>query len=273
MRKILFFHGFFISGVMLAAAACGGDTSPVDEEELEGPVEDDDTPPAEPEPAMMPVEDPGANDPPFDMTPVEDLPEGAFVCEYSRVPNEKITDFSIWSAGGTTIWGDEMSLTGGEFFYQNDAEGGAPVSVEVDAAAGTAHITGTVTGYAGWGLWFGECTNASRWTGIRFVMGGSLGTSGELEFQVQTNNNYPIDTSNSKGACGGSWEDGCASNRYVFAEFPAEPAPLEVPFASLTGGAPEAIESAQLLGIQWQFNCATGDACEVDVTMDLVEFY
>jgi hypothetical protein len=207
------------------------------------------------------------------MTPEADLPDGAFACQYSRVPNEKITDFSIWNAGASTVWGDDMSLTGGEFAYQNDAEGGAPLTVEVDAAAGTAHITGTVTGYAGWGLWFGECTNASRWTGIRFTMGGDLGVSGQLAFQVQTNNNYPIDSANSKGACGGDWGDGCDSGTFVFEEVPAEPAPLEVPVASLTGGAPEPVEPAQLLGIQWQFNCETGDACEVDVIVDLVEFY
>jgi hypothetical protein len=234
--------------------------------------DDDSAPAAAPEPtAATPEPDPGADDPPFPMTPVDLLPMGAFECEYARVPNEKITDFSIWNAGGDTIWGDDMSLTGGDFSYQNDDAGADPLTVEVDTAAGTAHITGTVNGYAGWGLWFGECTNASRWTGIRFTIGGDLGETGQLEFQVQTNNDYPIDSSNSKGACAGDWNDGCASNTFSFDEFPAEPAPLEVPWSGLTGGQPNAMESAELLGIQWQFNCA--DVCDLDVIIDLVEFY
>jgi hypothetical protein len=273
MAKTAFDQVICAVAVALVTAACGGDTSAVDEKDLMGD-DDPESPgtPAEPSTPAEP-EDPAANDPPFAMTPVEDLPPGAFVCQYSRVPNEKITDFTIWNAGATTVWGDDMRLTGGEFAYQNDDEGGAPLTVEIDTATGNAHITGTITGYAGWGLWFGECTNASRWTGVRFTMGGDLGVSGKLEFQVQTNNNYPIDTSNSKGACGGAWNDGCASNKYVFEEFPAEPAPLEVPWSSLAEGQPQDVEPAELLGIQWQFNCATGDACEVDVLISLIEFY
>lgn len=222
------------------------------------------------EPEMM-AEDPGADDPPFEMTDPSTLPAGAYECTYDRVPNEKITDFSLWDEAGDTVWGDEMSLTGGTFSYQN--EGSDPLTVEVDTAAGTAHITGTVNGYAGWGLWFGPCTNASRWTGIQFMMGGDLGETGQLEFQIQQNNNYPIDSSAGKGACAGDWNDGCASNKFVFEEFPAEPAMLQVAFADTVEGQPNAIEPAELLGIQWQFNCEEGTTCEVDVLIDSVTFY
>lgn len=267
MSKFGLSHVF---GAMLGASAlvsCGVDDSPVGQPEMVGDdaPADDDAPaggaPAMPEPTVM-----------IPMTDPETLPEGAYECSYDRVPNEKITDFSIWNEGGDTVWGDDMSLTGGVFSYQN--EGSDPLTVEVDMAAGTAHITGTVNGYAGWGLWFGPCTNAYRWTGIQFTMGGSLGETGQLEFQVQQNNNYPIDTSAGKGACAGDWSDGCASNKYVHeTEFPAEPAPIQVPFADMTAGEPNPIEPAELLGIQWQFNCMEGETCELDVIIDDVTFY
>jgi hypothetical protein len=200
---------------------------------------------------------------------------GAYECGYERVPNEKVSDFTIWNADAMPVWGDSMSLTGGEFSYQNDAEMSDPLTVDVDTAAGTAHITGNVTGYAGWGLWFGPCTNASRWTGIRFVIGGSLGVSGQLEFQIQTNNNYPIEMNNMKGACAGDWGDGCGNNSYVYQEFPYDgPEEIQTPWTDFGGGEPiTEVESAQLLGIQWQFNCATGDVCEVDVILEEVSFY
>lgn len=272
MAKSAFFQLILAASAALVAAGCGGDTSPVEEgvDADDDAMADDDSSPT-PEPSQPAEPDPGADDPPWEMTPEEDLPEGAYPCDYARVPNEKITDFSLWDPTGTTIWGDDMSLTGGEFTYQN--EGSDPLTIDVDTAAGTAHITGTVQGYAGWGLWFGVCTNASRWSGIRFTMGGDLGVSGELAFQVQTNNNYPIDISNSKGACAGAWGEGCDSGTYIVEEFPAEPAPIEVPWSSLTGGAPNELEPAELLGLQWQFNCAEGDSCELDVIIDVVEFY
>jgi hypothetical protein len=272
-----------VSSALMSAVAssCGGDTSPVTDPVMMGdddPTGDDTPEPSgdTPEPVAAPTEQDSCTGLTVPMTPVETLPAGAIECTYDCVPNEKVTDFTIWNEGATTVWGDDMSLTGGTFEYKNDGvDGSENLTVEVDAAAGTAHITGNVIGgYAGWGLWFGPCSDASRFTGIRFVIGGSLGEFGELEFQVQQNNNYPIDSSNSKGACGGTWTDGCGSNAFVYEEeFPAEPAEIQVPFASLTGGSPNAIEAAELLGVQWQFNCEEEEVCAVDVYLTEVTFY
>ena len=197
-------------------------------------------------------------------------PVAVFECEHYAAPGELITDFSNWSSGN---WGDDTTLTGGSFYYDSDSTDGVDmlVATVTDGALG---ITGDVVSYAGFGLWFGPCLDASQFDGIEFTISGDFGESG-LEFQVQTSRNYPIDTANSKGACAGEWSNGCVSNTFSpTIESSETPTKLQIAWADLTGGDPIApIDPTELLGLQWQFNCASDATCTPNVVIDDVKFY
>ena len=189
---------------------------------------------------------------------------GAGGCQHYSAPSEAITDFSSWTTDGN--WGTNTTLTGGSFTYPENSS----LTLAVDAEV--LSVTGTVaaTEYAGFGLWFGPCTDASAYSGVTFTIGGDSGQS-QVVLQLQTSQNYPIDTENDKGECEGSWSDGCASNQLVL-EVPASPGTIEVLWDELSGGVPiEGVDPTELLGIQWQFSCGDAD-CNVNITVDDVAF-
>lgn len=193
-----------------------------------------------------------------------------FPCENFAAPGALITDFSSWAADGT--WGDDSSLTGGSFYYDGDSEDGDALTATVADEALT--VTGDVEEYAGFGLWFGPCLDASEYSGISFTISGDLSDT-QVEFQVQSSSNYPISTTDQKGECDGDWSSGCVSNSYILdAEVGEEPVTVEIPWSELVGGQPTApIDSTEVLGIQWQFNCPSGETCSPNVVIDDVVFY
>ncbi len=189
-----------------------------------------------------------------------------YECTYTAVPSEAITDFSVWDGGN---WGDSTCcLTGGSFTYQT--EGADPFTLAVESEV--LNVTGSIAAgdYAGFGFWFGPCTDASAYSGVTFNIGGDNGAT-QIIFQAQTSRNYPIDDANSKGECVGSWGDPCASNE-VEITVPDGGGVVQIAWAELTGGVPQAMDAAELLGIQWQFNCGD-DPCDVAITLDDVAFY
>ncbi len=191
-----------------------------------------------------------------------------FACSHTAVPESgTITDFDPWS--GTGEWGEDMGLTGGSYTYGNSADGS---SLTATVTSGVMHVTGSVSSYAGFGLWFGPCSDASAFTGITMTVGGTLPSGSELEFQAQTSRNYPVSSTDMKGECMGTWGSPCASN--VLNDVTPAVA-IQVPWTMLTGGAPIApLDPTELIGIQWQFNCDAGSApCAIDVTLDDIAFY
>lgn len=195
-----------------------------------------------------------------------------FECSYTAVPNENITDFASWSSGGE--WQvDDMSLSGGSFEYTGES---STIAATHDADAENMHIEATVEDYAGFGLWFGPCSDASAFEGIEFTISGTLGSEGSLDFQVQTSRNYPIDTANKKGECEGTFSDGCGFNTKSSIVVTDTAEVVQVRWEDLVGGQPLAsLDPSELLGIQWQFNCPSDaeEPCEVDVVIDDVKFY
>ena len=191
---------------------------------------------------------------------------GADVCDHYPASSEAITDFSDWTAADGS-WGDETGLTGGSFTYAATNS-----SVELAVESEVLRVTATLAAneYGGFGLWFEHCLDASAFAGVTFTIGGDTGLS-QILFQVQTSQNFPIDTENNRGECTGTWDDGCASNECVL-DVPATATVTEVTWDLLSGGAPiDGVDPSELLGVQWQFNC--GDApCEVNITVDDVAF-
>jgi hypothetical protein len=115
--------------------------------------------------------------------------------------------------------------------------------------------------------------DASRFDGISFTLSGDAGEA-QLELQVQTSHDYPIDDGNSKGECQGSWSD-CVNNAAAI-DFTssAEVMTVQVPWADLTGGTPvSTMDPSEILGIQWQLNCASDAVCTPNIVIDDVQFY
>lgn len=215
------------------------------------------------------------------------VPEGVTCAEPVAIPNPLITDFKEVTAGtynGTNFeWGTSTTLTGGTFFY--DGDGDDTVHVLTVAVANTEAVIGGTIGvgsFAGFGFWFGPaCNNASGYTGISFTLKGDMGNT-QLEVQMQSSRNYPIDTANKKGEC--DWGTDattkwsvCVSNTKKFSTLAvtADAATtVQIPWAEFTGGKPvDPLNAGEILGMQWQFNCGTEAACTPSVTLDDVKFY
>jgi hypothetical protein len=215
------------------------------------------------------------------------LPEGVTCASEPAPGNAQLTDFKEVTAGKydsskNFSWGTSKTLTGGTFFYGEAGDSTATPAVPassltaevIDAAL---HLTGEIqpNKYAGFGFWFGPaCTDARAYKGISFKISGDMGDS-ELQIQVQSSRNYPIDEENSKGECDGDWGSPCNSNSYTFKDLvlTAEPKTIQMPWADFVGGVPvDPLEPAELLGFQWHFNCGE-KACAPSVVIDDVTFY
>jgi hypothetical protein len=157
-------------------------------------------------------------------------------------------------------WGDDTSLSGGSFTYDDGAGG----SIEYTKGTESITLAGTAVDYAGFGMWFGPCTDASTWDGLEISVRGDLG-GGQLFVQLQTDQNYPI--GDGKGAC--DWEaegiaDGdkwnyCTNPQVEVTGVTADSlAPFRFKWADFTGGKPnnETVDPMQLLGVQVQVGCA-----------------
>ena len=186
-------------------------------------------------------------------------------CSHEVPPDERITDFEVWDG---VNWGDDTSLTGDSFDY-----GAGDHEITLEVVDGVLNVTGTVPadGFAGFGLAFGPCTDASEYAGVTFTIGGDPGET-QVVLQVQTSKNLPVDTSNNRGECQGDWGDPCANNE-VEIEMPADlPGSVTVLWEDLSGGAPQTeVDPAELLGVQWEFRCEE-EPCEFSITLDDVAF-
>ncbi len=188
-----------------------------------------------------------------------------YPCAGSVPPGPIINDFSTWSSGN---FGDSSTLTGGTFYYDGDGDDSVQaLSIDVTDEVGT--VSGEITAdYAGFGFWLASCIDASSYDGIQFDIGGEP-DGASIEFQVQTSRNYPIDDSSSKGECEGDWSD-CVSNQ-VSVEITTEVTTVQVPWTDLTGGMPiDTMDPTEILGLQWQVNCAS---CTPEFTLDEVQFF
>jgi len=178
-------------------------------------------------------------------------------------------------------------LRGSVFSYSGPAaeDGGAPISSNmhgVDAPAENFRLTlmAGPGGYAGGGISFDHCVNASSFNALRFsawVSGGDL-TGCTFQAYLQTFEQRPT----SQAPAGGCSAATCYS-------FPASPdlAPLSstpktftVPFTMLTSSATHTNPvPGQIVGLQWQVNSGPAledggvqQSCMVEIRIDDVDF-
>jgi hypothetical protein len=191
-------------------------------------------------------------------------------------PDGQVADFSpaVWNST-TSKWCDADGLRGSVFSYAGTASTAAAV---VDATAQNLKLNVTVgaTDYAGGGLTFDSCVNASGFTSVQFsatITAGSL-TGCVWQVQVQTQDQR---ASTATSPSGGT----CASNCY---RYPAV-ANLAIPTATATtyteaftafnNPASSTISTrTQVVGLQWQVNSgASGTGtCTVELRIDNIKF-
>jgi collagen type I alpha len=200
------------------------------------------------------------------------LPTSLLLTDFSPA-TFKGTDGSSWKAGKTDLWGSASSLTGGDIFYQGKA-GSAP---KATLHGQTLTISATIEAgdYAGYMFNFGpKCTNASGTQGLQFdvLPDSTLGNS-TLKVQMQQRSDYPstANPSSRPGDCvptsmATQYND-CLSPALTVSSSGSTltSGTVQLPWTNFGGGAPVyAVDSGQLMAIQWQFECPPGGGTVVE---------
>lgn len=203
-------------------------------------------------------------------------------CLGSTPPNCNITDFTAEAYRSDGSWGDDMSLTGETFDYTDSTDTVVTHTIVDEALDIDSSVIGD--GYAGVGLSFGPCVDATDFDGIQIQVGGTLAEGAIMDLQLQTDENYPDGVQDDLGTCvpddvENPWLGPCTNAAFRIQGFTAE-APLiyYIPWAEFTGGVPNtetgALDPRQLRGLQMQFGCDVATApCTSDVQVLDVRFY
>ena len=216
-------------------------------------------------------------------------PPGAgepIACGDRTATSPAVTDFSVWDATlGTWGTADGQGLSGGWLNYgdigSSENTGTASLingQVDTTQPDPSLELAGTVSTYAGFILWMSSCLDASAYAGVEFDLLGTLPEGVQLQLQLQTNENYPVDEEQMRGAC--EFTDLTARwlqclNPAAVADVPSGGGVVTVPWDAFSGGQPdEGANPAELLGFQWQFVCETaGTPCAIDVSIDNLRFF
>lgn len=187
-------------------------------------------------------------------------------CVPEAPPSANISDFSDWTG---TNWGADDALSGTSFSYVG--ENTTTFEFQLDIAQQNMHVTGTVMDYGGFGMAFNTCVDATAFTGIQFDLWGS---SNSTVFQIQTSEDQNMEYGDPKATCDVAVSGECAIPQARIQTVSATQETVQLPFADFSGGVPvPTVSTNQLIGLQFQFECGTGEGCPVDVRIDNVTFY
>ena len=188
-------------------------------------------------------------------------------------PGGQVVDFSAleWNAT-TNKWCDVNGLDGDTFAYAGTTPSASTAVVDTTARNLRLNFTVSAGQYAGGGISFDSCVDATFFNAISFtasVTTGSL-TGCVWQVQLQTQDQRPSTQTDPSGGT-------CASNCYRFpAATLAMPvaATYTVPFASFNNPASSTTPTAmQIVGVQWQANSQSGTGtCTVELRIDDVRF-
>ena len=209
-------------------------------------------------------------------------------------PDQMLTDFTYDAdAGGT----DQVrfgtfgtSLSGGQSAYG---------SLTGNVSANDWHIMGTIMDYSGFNLYFDAVNgcnkvDASAYAGITFTIWGTVGGTGNtitmgmatLKNTVKASwllsVNDTMTTGTEPGLCtpasgnGRYYHPGCGDATYSFSVTGTQAAPqtVSIPWASFTGGMPEAgVTPSEILTTYWNVTWAPGQTpYPVDIHIDNLAF-
>jgi hypothetical protein len=193
-----------------------------------------------------------------------------------KLAGGQITDFSAaqWSPA-TSQWCDAGGLRGHLFSFAGTS---STATATVDTTAQNLKLSLMVgkTDYAGGGIMFESCVNASQFTSLQFtatVTTGSL-TGCVWQVQLQTQDQRPTTATDPAGGT-------CTTNceRYPVVSSLAAPsataAPYTETFTLFTNQTGSTIPMAgQITGVQWQVNSGSNGSgtCTVELRIDDVTF-
>ena len=196
-------------------------------------------------------------------------------------PDGQVADFSAleWN-NASGKWCDPRGLDGSVFAYAGATPSASTVAVDTTAGNLKLNLTVAATGYAGGGLIFDSCVNASAFTSVQFsaaITAGSL-TGCAWQVQLQTQDQRPGSATNPSG---GTCNPDAGASCY---RFPAV-ANLAVPtatastyteaFTLFNNPSTSAIPTpSQVTGIQWQVNSGSSGSgtCTVELRIDNIIF-
>ena len=188
-----------------------------------------------------------------------------------------MADFSSpeWN-GSTAAWCDADGLRGTVFSYSGASPSAATATVDTTAQNLKLNLTVGATGYAGGGLAFDSCVNASSFTSIQFsatLTAGSL-TDCVWQVQLQTQDQRDATATNPSGGT-------CASNCYRYPAvtgltFPtATASTYRETYTLFNNPASSTISTpTQVIGVQWQVNSGVSGTgtCTAELRIDNIVF-
>ncbi|MGC4086913.1 MAG: hypothetical protein QM756_03235 [Polyangiaceae bacterium] len=184
----------------------------------------------------------------------------------------------------TGKWGVSGMFTGGSFTYGDNDKNGA-TDITLTSAPGVYTIKGHISGYTGFGMWFGPagmqkftCVDASQYSGVSFEITNNATAVPNISFQVQHHSDSPVDTTNSRGGCVYTSD----TTKYSDCVYPKTDITLptgggvvQVPWSMFAMGKPvaDATGGNALDGLQWEFWKEGATAYDLDITVKNVKFY
>jgi len=202
------------------------------------------------------------------------LPNNLLLTDFSPT-TFKGAENSTWTSSKADLWGNASSLTGGDVFYQGKAESAPSVTLHGETLTIKASVA--AGDYAGYMFNFKPaCTNASIANGLAFdVLSDSTVGNATLKVQLQQKSDYPS-TANPNSRPGDCVPSSVAT-QYNDCLSPATtvvssgtaitPGTVKLPWIAFAGGVPvSAVDSSQLMAIQWQFECPPDGGTVVSAT-------
>ena len=197
-----------------------------------------------------------------------------------KLPDGQIADFSPteWNASSAG-WCNPDGLGGTVFSYSGATPSAAAAAVDTTAQNLKLNLTVGATGYAGGGLTFDSCVNASAFTSVQFtaaITAGSLtGCTWQVQLQTQDQRDSAA-TNPSGGTCNAT-----TTTCYRYPAVTGLTAPTAVAstyretFTLFTNPSSSTISTpTQVTGVQWQVNSGSSGTgtCTVELRIDNVIF-
>lgn len=205
------------------------------------------------------------------------VPQGCIVTK-SAPPSGLISDFSPPDAGVSDAGASVGAIEIGGNVY---AYGGS-ATPQYSFRAGTLEIvenasSTSATQYAGVGITFADCVDASAFRGVRFSISGSVSGCAMNFTATISEDTYNDGTTNSdpQGACTQGLLD-CYSPLVDVTGLTSAPQTISFAWPAFMYGMPEqTIDPARITGVGWTFAIAAGPSgtCAADVAIGDVSFF
>jgi hypothetical protein len=195
-------------------------------------------------------------------------------------PDGLVTDFSAndWNSSSNK-WCDAHGLDGSLLQYAGSSPSTATTVVDTTAQNLKMNLNVSAGQYAGGGLIFDSCVNASSFTSVTFsasITAGSM-TGCAWQVQLETQDQRPSTATNPSG---GTCNPDAGASCYRFPTVASLAAPTATAttytelFTAFNNPSSSTIATpTQVAGIQWQVNSSGGTGtCTVELRIDNIKF-